>query len=235
MIIRSSLFYLFITIWTLIFGLIFSPLLITKNQHTRTACKFWARISMLGLRLICGISYQIEGLEHLPRMPYIVASKHQSALETILFWLIFPNPVYILKKELLRIPVFGWYLFRLGMIYIDRSSGASALKQIIIKTQEALKEPVSIIVFPEGTRHPPAHHSTRYFPGITAIYNANNASIVPVALNTGICWPGKKLIMKPGMVTIRILPPIKPGLDKDKFMTKLNEEIERSSLELISL
>ena len=119
------------------------------------------------------------------------------------------------------------------MIYINRSSQSQALKHTIAETKKALDKNMVIIIFPEGTRTEPGHRSERYFPGIKALYSSSDAPVVPIALNSGVCWPGKKFVMKPGLVTIKILEPIKPGMDKDKFMTQLNSTIETQSQNLL--
>jgi 1-acyl-sn-glycerol-3-phosphate acyltransferase len=192
-------------------------------------------VLLIALELICNIKYKVTGEQNLPKLPFIVASKHQSAFETILFWQTFFPPIYVLKKELLKTPFFGLYLWRLGMIYIDRQGQSSALKHMIIQAKNALNHQSPIILFPEGTRTTPGHRTNRYFPGITAIYSTTNVQIVPVALNSGLCWPGKKLIMKPGVVTVKILKPIQPGMDKDEFIQHLNSVIEDESLKLAQI
>ena len=233
MILRSILFYLFMTIWTLFIAITGSIFLIKPNKYLYYVCRIWSKGLLIALQIICNIRYRIIGKNNLPKPPYIVASKHQSAFETILFWQMFLPPIYVLKKELTKIPFFGWYLIRLGMIYINRSSQSQALKHTIAETKKALDKNMVIIIFPEGTRTEPGHRSERYFPGIKALYSSSDAPVVPIALNSGVCWPGKKFVMKPGLVTIKILEPIKPGMDKDKFMTQLNSTIETQSQNLL--
>lgn len=232
MIIRSFLFYTYLALWTLIFGIACSPLLIVKNRYLFKSCRIWARLCLFGLKHICGITYKVIGLENLPDSPYILASKHQSAFETIFFWTIIDKPAYILKRELIFLPVFGQYLVRLGMIYINRKAGASALKNIIRNSKNALENNSVIIIFPEGTRTKPGHYTEKYHSGIEAIYNNNKVQVVPVALNSGMCWPGKDFALHPGVITIKILEPFEPGIDKASFSSKLNLNIEEESLNL---
>lgn len=233
MIIRSAIFYLYLSIWTLIFGIGCSPLLLLNNHHSFVACRFWAIISLWGLKKICGINYQVEGLENLPQTPCILASKHQSAFETIFYWTIIKKPAYILKRELIFLPVFGLYLLKLGMIYINRKAGLAALKQIIIESKKALANKATIIIFPEGTRTSPGTETKRYYPGISAIYENNEAVVVPVALNTGLFWPSKGFAMKSGTVKIKILKPINYGLGKQIFLEELQNSIESESIKLL--
>ena len=233
MILRSILFYLFMTIWTLFIAITCSIFLIKPNKYLYYACRIWSKGLLISLQIICNIRYKVIGKNNLPKLPYIVASKHQSAFETILFWQMFLPPIYILKKELTKFPFFGWYLIRLEMIYINRSSQSQALKHTIIETKKALDKNMAIIIFPEGTRTDPEHYSRRYFPGIKALYSSSDVPVVPIALNSGMCWPGKKFIMKPGLITVKILKPIDPGLDKDIFMTQLNSTIENESQNLL--
>ena len=233
MIIRSTLFYLFMTVWTLFIAITCSIFLIKPNKYLYYACRIWSKGLLIALQIICNIRYKILGENNLPNPPYIIASKHQSAFETILFWQIFLPPIYVLKKELTKIPFFGWYLIRLGMIYIDRSSQSQALKHTITETKKAMDKKMTVVIFPEGTRTQPGHYSQRYFPGIKALYSSSDVPVVPIALNSGTYWPGKKLIMKPGLITVKILKPINPGLDKDKFMEQLNSTIENESQNLL--
>jgi 1-acyl-sn-glycerol-3-phosphate acyltransferase len=233
MTLRSIIFYLFMSLWTLFIAVACSVFLIKPNKYLFYSCRIWSKGLLIGLRIICNIKYNIIGQNNLPKPPYIVASKHQSAFETILFWQMFLPPVYVLKKELTKIPFFGWYLIRLKMIYINRSSQSQALKHTIIETQKALDKNMIVVIFPEGTRTNPGHYSEKYFPGIKAIYSSSNVPVVPIALNSGTLWSSKKFTMKPGSIIIKILKPINQGLDKDIFMKQLNLTIENESQSLL--
>lgn len=231
--IRTFVFYLYLNIWTVIFGVLFSPTLLLSNRSICWACKIWAKLSLLGLRVICGVTYQVGGLNNLPKESFILASKHQSAFETIFFWMILDRPVYVLKRELIFLPIFGLYLLRLGMIYINRKAGSRALKHIVDQSKLTLAQRnATIIIFPEGTRTKAGNRSERYFPGLGAIYTANHHKVVPVALNSGFYWPSRGFVIKPGKVLIKILPAIKPGLSREEFGKLINEQIEHESLKL---
>ena len=229
--VRSTLFNIFFPLWTFFVTIIGFPLLFGDHRLVAIAGKIWSRGTMLGLHLLCGIRLQVKGREHLPPYPFIVACKHQSAFETIIFHQILDCPVYVLKKELLRIPFFGSYLKRMGMIAVDRSGKAAALKDLIRQSNLTLEEKRPIILFPEGTRTA-LHQRLPYHPGIAAIYSQNKAPVVPTALNSGLLWGKSQFIKKPGVITIEFLPPIYPGLKREEFMQTLEEAIETASQRL---
>lgn len=226
---RSIIFSILFALVTLSVTIIFAPFLLFRCRALYWSGIIWCRISLFLLRIICGIKYKVEGKEHLPRGPFIVASKHQSAFETVAFWEVFYIPTFILKKELTKIPFFGIYLTRMKMICISRAGGASALKQIVNDAAWHIKEGRKIIIYPEGTRTNIGVRTERYHPGVVALYNSCNVPIVPVALNSGKFWRNKQWTKHPGTVTIKILPPIMPGLSKQEFLKKLNHEIEDTS------
>jgi 1-acyl-sn-glycerol-3-phosphate acyltransferase len=170
----------------------------------------WAHIMMFLLRLICGIRYRVIGTEHIPTVPSIVLSKHQSAWETIAFQQIFPPQVWVLKKELLRVPFFGWGLALTSPIAIDRSSRKAALKQIVEQGKDRLKQGFWIIVFPEGTRIAPGKKG-KYGIGGAWLGTHTGAPVVPVAHNAGEFWGKNSFLKLPGTITVSIGPPINPA------------------------
>lgn len=230
--IRSLIFSALFSLVTVLVSLIFSPFLLFRCRALYWTGIVWCKISLFLLKLICGIRYKVVGRENLPKEPFIIASKHQSAFETVAFWELFYIPTYVLKRELTKIPFFGIYLVRMQMICISRSAGASALKQIVKEADFHLKEGRHIIIYPEGTRTKPGTKTERYHPGIVALYNNCNVPVVPVALNSGEYWQNKKWTKTPGTITVKILPPIMPGLNKKEFLEKLNEQIEENSSKL---
>jgi 1-acyl-sn-glycerol-3-phosphate acyltransferase len=231
-ILRSLLFNLFFPLWTLLVTLVCIPLLFGPQRTVAIAGYIWSLGTVAALRLFCGIRMEVRGREHLPDYPFIVASKHQSAFETVVFHQILHCPVYVLKQELLRIPFFGRYLRYMGMIAIDRSGKASALKELIRQSNKTLADKRPVIIFPEGTRIAP-HERVEYHPGIAALYSQNHAPIVPTALNSGLLWGKSSFIKKPGTITIQFLPPIYPGLKRDDFMRTLEEQIETATARLL--
>ena len=232
-IIRSSLFNIFYVTWTLSVGIIFFPVVFMPTHIIILVVgKIWAKGLYFFLRLFCNLKLDAKGLNNRPKIPSIYASKHQSALETFMFHLLIHKPVFVLKKELLNIPVFGYYLKKMGMIAIDRDGGIKSLKLLLKEVQEKIATGYSIIIFPEGTRTKPGDN-VAYNAGITAIYNLKAANIVPIALNTGCFWPKDSFLKKPGKFTIEFLQAMPNDLSKQEFMEQLQQNIETRSKELI--
>ena len=186
----------------------------------------WSRLVVLLARAILGIEWQVEGRENLPARPSVILSKHQSAWETMAFQLIFPPQVLVLKRELLWIPFFGWGLALMSPIAIDRSRGLAALRAMARRGRERLEQGFWVVVFPEGTRVAPG--ATReYHPGGAWLACASGATVVPVAHNAGLLWPRNAFLKRPGMVTVRIGPPI----DAANHDAKTVNELARSWIE----
>ena len=229
--IRSFLFTMLFALTTFLVAILFFPFLVFRCQSLYWAGYIWSKASLFLLKHICGIDYKIEGQKNIPNKPYLIASKHQSVFETIVFWSMFYIPTFILKKELLSVPFFGIYLKSMKMIAIDRRDGRNSLKKRIVKSAYHLQHKRNIIIFPEGTRTDYGTQKESYSPGVAALYTGTNVPVLPIALNSGKFWPnnGDK---KPGTITIKILPPIAPGLDRKVFLKKLYESIESSSKKL---
>ncbi len=192
----------------------------------------WWSIGAQKLLWIAGIKLEIRGFENIPEKPALIASKHQSAWETTIFFQTVPRVAVVLKKELLKIPVFGWYLRKMKEIPIDRSAGAGAMKKMVRLGREAIKDGRSLLIFPEGTRIAVSKTGS-YQPGVYALYSMLDLPAVPVALNSGLCWPRRKFMKWPGKIIIEFLPPIPKGLAKEPFMTRLEAEIETATRRLI--
>ena len=184
------------------------------------------------LKAGCGISYEVTGIENIPNNAFIVASKHQSAWETIFFLLLFKNPVFIIKKELTKIPIYGWYLGKMSMIIIDRKKGTNAIKQINFGAQEAIKDNRPIIIFPEGTRTSPDTR-IQYKSGIKFLYDefGDKVPVIPIALNAGKYWINKSIIKKPGIIKVKIMPQLNSRSD-GKFLKNLQHIIDSNSEKL---
>ncbi len=178
------------------------------------------------LRVICGIKYRVLGAEHIPKTPSIVLSKHQSAWETLAFQKIFPPQVWVLKKELLRIPFFGWGLAMTSPIAIDRSSGKAALEQVVEQGMDRLKQGFWVVIFPEGTRIAPGKKG-KYRIGGAWLATHTNVQVVPVAHNAGEFWGRNSFIKRPGTITVSIGAPIDPtGMEAGELNAKVEAWIE---------
>lgn len=177
----------------------------------------WFRLVIWGARLLLGIRVQVKGLEHLPHgatTPAILLSKHQSTLETLLLPTLMPHPLaYVFKRELLKIPFFGWSMARLDMIHIDRASRSKSLKQVVDQGRALLAQGVWIIMFPEGTRMDRGQRGTYQTAG-TRLAVETGAPVIPIAVSSGKCWPRKGFIKYPGLVQVSIGQPI-PSVGRD--------------------
>jgi len=195
--------------------------------------KYWARSSIWLLRAICGTKVEYRGLEKIPDGPLIVASKHQSMWETFALLQFFDQPLFILKRELKWIPLFGWYLIKSDMIGVDRTAGGRSLLLMARRAGEAVRRGRQLIIFPEGTRtavdSPP-----QYKTGVAQIYVDCGVTCLPVALNSGLFWPRRSILRQPGTVVVDILDPIPPGLDKKVFIARLQDEIETATARLVA-
>ena len=231
--IRSLLFNIFLPIWTVFISTLFSPLIFFKNSRLMPILgTVWSYVILKALKVICNIKIDVQGVENLPNFPCIIACKHQSVIETIFFLQYLKLSVYVVKKELLNIPFYGWFLKKVGMIPIDRKGGMSALKQLLKDSEKVLKKNRSIIIFPEGTRVKP-FASVDYHAGIVALHNKfPNIPILPVALNSGFFWPKNSWLKYPGAVIFKFLPPITKKTDKKELLRYLKETIDKHSDEL---
>ena len=195
--VRSFLFDLTFYLWTILLSVVALPALLVSQRATIWISELWAIVSLLLLRLIVGLSYEVRGRHNLPKGAVIVALKHQSAWETIALWVLLKNPAIVLKQSLTRIPVFGWYMRRGQAIVIDRDAGPRALKPMVAAARSAVAEGRPIAIFPEGTRTP-AGVRRAYQPGVAALYMQLGLPIVPVALNSGLFWGRRSFLKRSG-------------------------------------
>ncbi|NVJ93746.1 MAG: 1-acyl-sn-glycerol-3-phosphate acyltransferase [Methylocystaceae bacterium] len=229
--IRSLIFNIYLFGGTGVIALILLILLPFSSQEMRKGSQFWTRYVMWGMRHITGINYELRGLENLPANGAIIACKHQSAWDTAIFVMLNISTAYILKKELLKIPFYGWYVKRAGHIAVDRNAGASALKNMVKDVKEALARGRNVVIFPEGTRSNPGEPGN-YQPGVAAIYTQTKQAVIPVALNSGLYWGRRSFLKNKGTIILEIMPPIEPGLKRKEFMDRLEKTIEDRSREL---
>lgn len=188
----------------------------------------WSRLNAFMAKHIAGIEVEFRGLENRPDGPAIIASKHQSAWETVCLLHIFRQPAFILKRELTHIPLFGWYVGRIGMIPVDRGKGHSALRDMVARATAVAATGRQILIYPEGTRRAPgAEPAYKY--GVAQLYRQLDLPCVPVALNSGLFWPRRGFIRRPGRIIVEFLAPIPPGMERDAFFQLLQERIETAS------
>lgn len=232
-VLRSALFIVFTWIWTLVLSIVYLPLLALPRKAMGPAVRLWLRGMLGALRVLAGLSWELRGRENLPAGPFVIASKHQSAFETFVFHLLLGDPAYILKRELLWIPFFGWYLGKSGVIAIDRSAGTKALKAMVKGAEEAVAKGRPVVIFPEGTRAAPGA-KLPYHSGVAMLYGALKVPVVPIALNSGLFWRRRGFAKKPGTLTLEALEPIAPGMDRKAFMAELETRIEAATDRLIA-
>lgn len=194
--------------------------------------RFWSYSSLWLQKWIAGTDSRIEGVENLPQGPFILAPKHQSFWDTISFFPYLSDPVYILKRELMWIPLFGWYVAKMRMIPIHRGSRSKALKQALEIAKVRMAENRQLIIYPEGTRRAPGAEPA-YKWGIAEIYATLNVPVVPVAHVAGLYWPRRRFARYPGTIHARFLPPIEAGLAKEAFMERLVRETEAACDEFL--
>ena len=228
---RSFLFNLLFALWTALIFILSLPTLVLPRGAVWWMGGLWVRGALLLLRAIVGLGHRVRGTEHRIAGPAIYAAKHQSAWDTLVFPLLLEQPAYVLKQELIRVPLFGSYLKQCGMIPVDREGGGSALKQLLKAARAAIADGRSILIYPEGTRTPPGERRP-YHPGVAALYGDLGVPVVPVALNSGLFWGRRSFHKKPGTITIEFLPPIAPGLPRREFMRELQERMEGASQRL---
>ncbi len=227
---RSLAYAIWFYATLVVVGLICLPAAAFSRGAAMSAIKFWCGLQRIALRVICGIKTEFRGMEHLPQGACIIAMKHQSTYDTLAPFLFIRDPAYVLKKELLRAPIFGIYASRVG-IPIDRQGRARALKAMMAAAKEVAAKGRQIVIFPEGTRQD-VDAEANLKPGAFAMYRDLETTCVPVALNTGLCW--KSFWRKPGHIIFEVLKPIEPGLDKDAFSMRLKNVLDPATARLVA-
>lgn len=230
---RSSLFLLFMVLTVIPYAfacLIWAPLPLKWRYRLTVG---WPRLAVWGAKVFTGIRWQVKGIENLPDAPAIVLSKHQSAWETLFLPAYMPREIcFVYKKELHRIPFFGWGLALLRMIPIDRSKGKDAFEQVVRLGRQRLDEGRWPLLFPEGTRIPPGKEG-RYKMGGALLATRTGVVVVPIAHNAGECWPKNSFIKKPGLITVSIGPPIETaGLEAEEVNRRVRDWIENEMRQL---
>ena len=231
LIVRSLAFNLFLYVFTAICSVIAMLAAIFWPSQLAEVARRWSQAWLYCYRLICGVSLDVRGAEHMPQGPCIIAMKHQSTWDTFALFAIFNRPVFVLKSELMWVPVFGWVLKRLGCIAVKRGTGKLAVDSMIRGARTAVARGNQIVVFPEGTRSTVGVPS-EYKSGVSHLYSALDISCVPVGLNSGLLWPRRSILRRPGVITVEILPAIPPGLPRRDMFERMVSAIETTSQRL---
>jgi 1-acyl-sn-glycerol-3-phosphate acyltransferase len=236
-IVRSVLFNILFYLNLVVLLLVALLTLVLPRRAVLRMAELWGRISVWMLRVICGTRLEIRGLERLDGArltgPLIVAAKHQSIFETFALLRLFEDFTFIVKRELMWIPVFGWCMAKGRMIPVDRSAGSQALSKMTARAREEIRGGRQLIIFPEGTRRAPGAEP-RYKYGVAHLYAQIDVPCIPVALNSGVFWPRRAFLRYPGTIVVEFLDPIPPGLDKDEFFSRLQGAIETASARLVA-
>jgi 1-acyl-sn-glycerol-3-phosphate acyltransferase len=223
---RSVLFNIAFFGGTALVAVLSTPVLLAPARWTMPPIRFWAWLVVQELRFICGIRLRITGREWLPQQgAALIAAKHQSAFDTIVWLLLVPHCAYVLKQELLRIPFYGFLVAKAGMISVDRSGGGAAMRHLLRAGKDAAAAGRQLVIFPEGTRVPPRGHAP-YQPGIAALASATGLPVIPVATDSGVLWGRRAFRKRPGTITISVLPPLPAGLPRAELMQQLEAVIE---------
>lgn len=234
MLLRSALFNAAFYIWTVGMVILFLPALLLPWQVTVWGQRRWARGVNGLMRVLAGIDVEIRGRENLPAGGCIVASKHQSAWDTLIWHDVLDDPAVVMKRELLFIPIYGWMCLKTRMIPVDRTAGTKALRKLGADAERAVAAGRPIVIFPQGTRTAPGvgAEEVPYQVGVSALYRAIAVPVVPVALNSGIFWPRRRFLRRPGTIVLEFLEPIPPGLPRKQFEQVLPERIESATRRL---
>jgi 1-acyl-sn-glycerol-3-phosphate acyltransferase len=217
---------------TAVIALVGLPILLLPQPWVVAWARVWIAFVLGWLSLTCGLRHRVIGRDKLPAGPVIIACKHQSSWETLAFTLLFDDIAIVLKRELLFIPVVGWAMARAGNIAVARGDGAKALRGLVRQARKAAAAGRAIVIFPEGTRVAVGDERP-YQVGVAALYRHLDLPVVPVALNSGLFWRRRRWVKRPGLITVEILAPIAPGLDREAFMTTLRDRIETATNRLL--
>lgn len=229
---RSLLFTAWLYLSMPIFAIGLSPALLMPHRFAMGVVKLWARTALFGLRWIAGVRVEVRGLRNMPSGAALVASKHQGMLDVVALLALLPDACFVMKKELMPLPFFGWFAWKAGMIPVDRAGHAKALKDMTRQARDRLSQGRQIVIFPEGTRNDPGAPGD-YKPGVAAIYRDLEGPCWPVATNSGVHWPAHGFRRHPGVVVFDFLEPIPAGLKRGAMMALLESRIETASLAML--
>ena len=232
-IVRSILFNVLFYLNLVVLLVVALVTLALPRRAVLKMAELWGRVSVWLLRVVCGTRVELRGLENLPKGALIVAAKHQSTWETFALLRLFDDFTFIVKRELMWIPIFGWCMWKGGMIPVDRGAGSQTLSDMTVRAKNEIRSGRQLIIFPEGTRRAPGAEP-RYKFGVVHLYAEVGVPCVPVALNSGLFWPRRAFRRLPGTIVVEFLDPIPPGLDKDAFFQRLQSDIETTTARLLA-
>ena len=230
---RSLIFALAFYAWSILIGLAMVPLLLAPRGWMMAAMRFWGLGVLTMMRPICGIRVEFRGIGNLANGAALIAAKHQCMFDTMGPFTRFDDACYVMKKELTRIPFYGWYCAKVGMIVVDREGRSKALRKLLTDGKAVLAAGRQLVIYPEGTRVAPGETGD-YHPGIAALYRAEGLPCVPLATNSGVHWPAHGFLRRPGTIVYEFLEPIPAGLPRANFMQVLEERLEAASRALLS-
>ena len=222
---RSALFNLYFFSTTFLLTLVGTAVRLVAPQRVISVAMLWARVQVAGARAICGIRLEVSGRDNLPAEgPALIASRHQSAFDTMVWLTLVPRCCYVLKQELMRIPLFSDLIRAVGMIAVDREGGAGALRHLLRSADQAVRTNMQIIIFPEGTRAEPGA-ALPLQPGIAAVAARTKLPVIPAITDSGRCWGRRAFRKRPGVIHIHILPPIADGTPRETLMQELDSAL----------
>ena len=230
---RSGLFNVVFYVNLILFLVIGSPLLLGPRMWAIRALQLWATSSLWWLKVLCNIRIEVRGREHIPVGAALVAGKHHSLWETFAILPLLDDPCMVLKRELILIPLFGWFGMKFRMIAVERSAGSAALRKLMKRGKEEVARRRQIVIMPEGTRKGP-DDPPDYKPGAAALYGQLGVPCVPFGLNAGLFWPRRKFLRTPGTIVLEFLPAIPAGLKRGEFQSRLETAIEASTRALVA-
>lgn len=222
--IRSICFQIAVHLTALILMILCCPLIFAPREFIVAVIDFFLQIMMWQLKVICGLTYEVRGLERLPAGGFICACNHQSTWETVGLMAILKDPAFVLKNELRWVPALGLILMKTQQIWINRAGNLHTAERMLSAATSASKCGRPVVIFPEGTRVSVQGHEP-FKPGVFVLYKTLNVPCVPAAVNSGLFWPRKSWLKHPGKVTLEFLEPIPPGARKEEFMSTLESSI----------
>jgi 1-acyl-sn-glycerol-3-phosphate acyltransferase len=227
--VRSTIFFVWFALVTATLAILFLPALALPRPVTVWMSRRWSELNLWGLEVFAGLGFEVRGA--VPRDGALVAAKHMSMWDTMALYRTLDDPAVVLRRSLLRIPFYGWYVAKAGTIPIDRDGKASALREMAAAARRALSKGRSVLIFPEGTRKKPGA-APDYKPGVAGLYAQLGVACYPAALNSGQFWTG--FIKRPGKIVLEFLEPIPPGLRSREFLGLLEERIESATAKLVA-